>query len=165
MTAGDAFLERLDAVEARLAAAAEAGSKPEALTEADPSTGERWDRGQVWAHLSEFIPYWIHQAEPLIKGQSSDEPLRFGRTRSDPERIGAIERDRREPVPQLWATTRGDIALLRTFLAGLSPDQWLAVGLHRTRGVMSVAQLTEEFLVRHLEQHADQLEGLSPGPG
>jgi hypothetical protein len=165
MTAGDAFLERLDAVEARLAATAEAESQPGALTEADPSTGERWDRGQVWAHLSEFIPYWIEQTRPLINSQPSEEPLRFGRTRSDPERIGAIERDRREPVPQLWATTRGDIALLRTFLAGLSPDQWLAVGLHPTRGAMSVAQITEEFLVGHLEQHADQLSGLSLGPG
>ena len=165
MTVGDAFLERLDAVEARLAAAAEVEPRLGALTDADPSTGERWDRGQVWAHLSEFIPYWIDQAKPLIGAPPSGEALRFGRTRRDPERIGAIERDRREPVPQLWATTREDIALLRTFLAGLSPDQWLAVGLHPTRGAMSVAQITEEFLVGHLEQHADQLAALSLGPG
>jgi hypothetical protein len=164
MTAGEAFLERLDAVAARLAAAAEVEPRLEALTNADPSTGERWDRGQVWAHLSEFIPYWIEQARPLINQQPSSEPGRFGRTRSDPERIGAIERDRREPVPQLWATTREDIALLRTFLAGLSPDQWRAVGLHPTRGVMSVAQITEEFLVGHVEQHADQLESLGRDP-
>jgi hypothetical protein len=163
MTAGDAFLERLDTVAARLAAGAAAEPQPGALTDADPSTGERWDRGQVWAHVSEFIPYWIDQAKPLISAPVSDDPLRFGRTRNDPERIGAIERDRREPVAQLWATAREDIALLRTFLAGLSPDQWLAVGLHPTRGVMSMAQITEEFLVGHLEQHADQLEGLSPG--
>jgi hypothetical protein len=163
MTTRDVFLERLDAVESRLALAAEAESQPGALTEADPSTGERWDRGQVWAHLSEFIPYWIDQAKPLIRAHPSAEPLRFGRTRTDPERIGTIERDRREPVPQLWAATREDIARLRTFLAGLSPDQWLAVGLHPSRGAMSMSQITEEFLVGHLEQHADQLESLSRG--
>jgi hypothetical protein len=161
MTTRDAFLERLDAVAGRLAAVAASAPRPEALTEADPKSGERWDRGQVWAHLAEFIPYWIDQARPVIAGEPSSAPVRFGRTSSDPERIGAIERDRREPVAQLWAATCEDIALLRTFLADLSPDQWRAVGQHPTRGEMSVAQITEEFLVGHLEQHADQLESLS----
>ena len=165
MSPRDEFLERLDAVEARLGAAAATEPQPGALTDADPSSGERWDRGQVWAHLAEFIPYWIGQTRPVIEGQQSTEPVRFGRTQHDPERIGAIERDRREPVAELWATARDDIALLRTFLVRLLPDQWLAVGLHPTRGAMSVAQITEDFLVGHLEQHADQLEGLRRGPG
>jgi hypothetical protein len=165
MSRRDEFLERLDTVEARLAAAAAAEPQPGALTDADPRSGERWDRGQVWAHLSEFIPYWIGQTRPLIDGQPSGEPGRFGRTQHDPERIGAIERDRREPVAALWAATREDIAMLRTFLERLLPEQWLAVGQHPTRGAMSVAQITEDFLVGHLEQHADQLEALSRNPG
>jgi hypothetical protein len=165
MSQCDEFLERLDTVEARLAGAAAAEPQPGALTDADPSSGERWDRGQVWAHLSEFIPYWIGQTRPLIDGQPSGEAVRFGRTQHDPERIGAIERDRREPVAALWAATREDIALLRTLLERLLPEQWLAVGVHPTRGAMSVAQITEDFLVGHLEQHADQLEGLSRGSG
>ena len=135
--------------------------KPGALTDADPSSGERWDRGQVWAHLAEFIPYWIAQTRPVLRGQASGEPVPFGRTKSDPERIGAIERDRHEAVSTLWASTREDIGLLRTFLSGLAPEQWLDVGLHPTRGPMPVSEINEEFLVGHLEQHADQLEGLS----
>ena len=94
---------------------------------------------------------------------ASGEPVPFGRTKSDPERIGAIERDRHEAVSTLWASTREDIALLRTFLSGLLPEQWLDVGRHPTRGPMPVADITEEFLVGHLEQHADQLEGLLAG--
>jgi hypothetical protein len=164
MSTRDEFLARLDVVEARLAAAATEPS-PGALTDADPSSGERWDRGQVWAHVSEFIPYWIAQTRPVISGQRSGEPVRFGRTHNDPERVGAIERDRREPVMALWSATREDIALLRTFLGELSPDQWLAVGQHTTRGAMSVSQIIEEFLVGHLEQHADQLERLSAARG
>jgi hypothetical protein len=165
MSTRDEFLERLDVVDARLAAAAATEPAPGALTDADPSSGERWDRGQVWAHVSEFIPYWIEQARPVISGQRSGDPVRFGRTHNDPERIGAIERDRREPVTELWADTHAHIALLRTFLRELSPDQWLEVGQHSTRGAMSVSEITEEFLVGHLEQHADQLEGLSRAPG
>lgn len=165
MTTRDRFLERLAAVEGRLAAAASTAPRPEALSEADPKSGERWDRGQVWAHLAEFIPYWIDQAGPVIKGQPSGAPVRFGRTSSDPERIGAIERDRREPVAQLWAATRADIAILRVFIAELAPDQWLALGMHPTRGEMPVELITEEFLVGHLEQHADQLENLKRTAG
>jgi DinB superfamily len=165
MSTRDEFLERLDVVEARLAAAAASEPAPGALTDADPSSGERWDRGQVWAHLAEFTPYWIEQMRPVIDGQLSGEPVRFGRTHANPERIGAIERDRREPVTELWAATRENITLLRAFLRELSPDQWAAVGQHITRGAMSVPEIIEEFLVGHLEQHADQLERLSRAPG
>jgi hypothetical protein len=161
MSVRDEFLHRLDAVEARLAAVAGKEPQPGALTDADPSSGERWDRGQVWAHLAEFIPYWIEQTRPVLRGQASGEPIPFGRTKSDPERIGAIERDRHEAVSTLWASTREDIGLLRTFLSGLAPEQWLDVGLHPTRGPMPVSKINEEFLVGHLEEHADQLEGLS----
>lgn len=161
MSAGEEFLRRLDAVEARLGGLADKEPEPGALTDADAGTGERWDRGQVWAHLAEFIPYWIGQARPVLRGQASGDPVPFGRTKSDPERIDAIERDRHEAVRTLWASTREDIALLRTFLGGLAPEQWLDVGLHPTRGPMPVSDITEEFLVGHLEQHADQLEGLT----
>jgi hypothetical protein len=161
MSTRDEFLRRLDAVEARLAGLAGKEPHPGALTDADPTSGERWDRGQVWAHLAEFIPYWIKQTRPILEGNASGEPVPFGRTKSDPERIGAIERDRHEAVSTLWASTREDIALLRTFLGGLEPDQWLDIGRHPTRGLMPVSDIAEEYLVGHLEQHADQLEGLS----
>jgi hypothetical protein len=160
MTMRDECLARLDAVETRLGAAAAAEPHAGALTDADPASGERWDRGQVWAHLAEFIPYWIRQTRPVISGQPSGEPVPFGRTKSDPERIGAIERDRHEAVSSLWASTKEDIALLRTFLSALEPEQWLAVGLHPARGPMTVAEINDEFLVGHLEQHADQLASL-----
>ncbi|HEY6471012.1 MAG TPA: hypothetical protein VI434_14730 [Candidatus Dormibacteraeota bacterium] len=161
MSTGGDFLQRLDAAEARLATLAADEPQPDALTDADPSSGERWDRGQVWAHLAEFIPYWIGQTRPVLRGQASEEPVPFGRTKSDPERIGAIERDRHEAVSTLWASTHEDIGLLRTFLGDLSNEQWLDVGLHPTRGPMTVSEITEEFLVGHLEQHADQLDRLS----
>jgi len=161
MSTREDFLHRLDAVEARLGVLADHEPQPGALTDADPGTGERWDRGQVWAHLAEFIPYWIEQTRPVLQGSASGEPVPFGRTKSDPERIGAIERDRHEAVSTLWASTREDIGLLRAFLSGLAPEQWLDVGLHPTLGLMPVTKINEEFLVGHLEQHADQLEGLS----
>jgi hypothetical protein len=158
----DAYLARLDSVEARLSAASMNEPSPGEITEADPESGERWDRGQVWAHLSEFIPYWIQQARPVLRGQASRAPVPFGRTKSDPERIGAIERNRREAVFVLWADTSAGIAELRGFLTSMEPGQWDVLGLHPTRGAMTVDELVERYLVGHLEEHADQLEAMAP---
>jgi hypothetical protein len=162
MNTRDAYLARLDSVEARLAMAASTEPMPGLITAADPESGERWDRGQVWAHLSEFIPYWIQQAGPVLRGQASGAPVQFGRTKADPERIGAIERSRRESVDVLWADTSSDIAQLRSFLASMEPGQWDIRGLHPTRGAMTLDELVEQFLVGHLEEHATQLEEMAP---
>jgi hypothetical protein len=161
MSVTDDYLARLDAVEARLAAAAGAEPPPGSLTGADAETGEQWERGQVWAHLSEFIPYWIAQAGPVLEERGSDALVPFGRTKRDPERIGAIERNRHEPVSLLWNDTRRDIATLRAFLGTIGPDQWATSGAHPTLGPMTVDALVERFLVGHLEEHADQLEGMT----
>jgi hypothetical protein len=159
MSTADVYLARLDTVEARLDAAAAAEPPPGSLTGADADTGERWERGQVWAHLSEFIPYWITEARPLLQEQPTGL-VPFGRTKRDPERIGAIERNRHQPVSVLWGETRTDIAALRAFLAAIGPDQWALNGMHPTLGPMTVDELVERFLVGHLEEHADQLEGM-----
>ncbi|MGA8634869.1 MAG: hypothetical protein WB805_08445 [Candidatus Dormiibacterota bacterium] len=164
MSITDDYLARLDAVERRLAAAAAAEPPSGALTGADAETGEQWERGQVWAHLSEFIPYWIAEAGPVLRVQRSDALVPFGRTKRDPERIGAIERNRHEPVVLLWDDTRNDIAALRAFLTTIGPDQWETTGVHPTLGPMTVDALVERFLVGHLEEHADQLEGMTSAP-
>ena len=164
MSITDDYLARLDAVERRLAAAAAAEPPSGALTGADAETGEQWERGQVWAHLSEFIPYWIAEAGPVLRVQPSDAPVPFGRTKRDLERIGAIERNRHEPVVLLWDDTRNDIAALRAFLTTIGPDQWETTGVHPTLGPMTVDALVERFLVGHLEEHADQLEGMTSAP-
>ncbi|HEX6538261.1 MAG TPA: hypothetical protein VF155_03680 [Candidatus Dormibacteraeota bacterium] len=154
------LLERLDAVEARLAARSTAAYGSESLTDAEPGSGKRWHAGQVWAHVAEAVPYWIDQAQ-LVANTYVDEPVPFGRTKSDLGRIAAIARDRDQPVSVLWAVTHSDIEALRLVIASLDDVAWSARGLHPTRGVMSMEQIFDEFLVAHLEEHADQLETLS----
>ena len=156
-----AFLQRLDAVEARLRALAETpvGQTAGHLTAADAGTGEQWEWGQVWAHLAEFVPYWIAEARTVI-AESRGVPVPFGRTKADSGRIAAIERDRRAPVTVLWATLDAHIGQLRAFLASLSDSAWHARGAHQTLGTMSLVQIVDEFMVGHLEQHADQLDSL-----
>jgi hypothetical protein len=153
------FIARLDRVADRLHRHATTQFPGGALTAPDPPTGERWEVGQVWAHLAEFIPYWLGEAALVMRGNG--EPVPFGRTKTDPGRVAAIERDRRDDRVALWNRVQGDIVSLRAFLEGLTEASWSARGLHPTLGEMDLAAIIDEFLVGHLEQHADQLDGLA----
>ncbi len=158
----EAHISRLDAVEARLAALASTPIDAAALTDADPGSGERWDGGQVWAHLAEFVPYWLEQLRAVTTA-FRDEPVPFGRTKTDPARVAAIERDRSLAIAVLWSQTLSDMESLRRFLEVLPEAAWHARGLHPTLGVMDVGGILDEFLVGHLEEHADQLASLTAG--
>jgi hypothetical protein len=155
MSQAGGFVARVDAVTTRLEAQARAHAA--GLTSADPRTGERWDQGQVWAHLAEFIPYWIVEIGTIL---AADEPPGFGRTQSDPRRLGEIARRREEPPAVLMATVRQEAAGLRDLLIGFDQGAWERRGIHPTLGPMTVTQIVEDFLVGHLEQHADQLDSL-----
>jgi hypothetical protein len=155
------FLERLDAVEARLQGHIDRELPPGARTAPDPPTGERWEAGQVWAHLAEFIPYWLAEAGVLLDHRGDAEPVPFGRTKTDAGRVAAIERDRHGDRRRLGARTLGDIASLRSFLISLDERAWSARGVHPTLGVLDLPRFVDEFLVGHLEQHADQLDELA----
>lgn len=157
--AADDFLRRLDVVETRLQRHAGMETAPDALTAPDPPTGERWDAGQVWTHLAEFIPYWVREAGS-VAAHGDEDAVAFGRTKSDPARIAAIERDRDLDSRLLWNRVAGDIAGLRTFLTGLEVAAWEARGVHPSLGEMGLGRIVNEFLVGHLEQHAAQLDSL-----
>ncbi len=159
MLDGTDFVARLEAVEARLDALA-AAKTPASLTDPDPGGTERWEAGQVWAHMAEMVPYWHHQAELVIGGYDGD-PVPFGRTKEDPGRIGGIEMGRHEAVRQLRERVEAGVADLKRYLSRLTPAEWNAVGQHPTRGNMDVEAIVERFVVAHLEEHVDQLDGLA----
>jgi hypothetical protein len=155
MTPAGGFVTRLDAVVSRLDA--HAGHLHDGLTDADPHTCDRWDEGQVWAHLAEFIPYWIVEVGTIL---AADDPPGFGRTAADTHRLGEIERRRQEAPAALMLTVRQESVALRDLLVRLDPDAWERRGIHPTLGPMTVTQIVEDFLVGHLEQHAAQLDAL-----
>jgi hypothetical protein len=153
------FASRLASLASRLVAHASA-PVPSGLTDPDPETGERWDWGQVWAHITEFVPYWVRQARSLLAAPE-EGPVPFGRTRADPDRLAAIERDRRVPPAELWERLRGHLAELRVFLEHVPPEGWERRGLHPALGMMDLAEVVERFLVGHLEEHLLQLDRLA----
>ena len=164
MSGFDEALARLRAVQERLAEHAAAGPPP-GLTEPDPGGTERWEAGQVWAHLAEFPAYWLGQIQHILerRAEGDPEPIPFGRTKTDPGRIAAIERDRNEDPEALLAKVRDGISTTVSQLDALPADAWSARGLHPTRGEMTPAEILDRFIVDHLEEHADQLDQLRDG--
>jgi DinB superfamily len=154
----DRFLLRVQYTASRLER--HAGSEPAGgLTEPDEPSKEQWEWGQVWAHLAEFIPYWMGQAKLVLAGDGT-RPVPFGRVKTDEGRVGAIERDRAVPTAEIWSRMRSQMSDLWNFLDDLSAEDWAKPGVHPTLGEMDVEGLVERFIVGHLEEHAAQLDGL-----
>lgn len=154
----DALLARLADAEGRLAEHAGAPLPP-GLTDPDEGGEERWEAGQVWAHVAEFPGYWLAQAERVI-ALPTNEPVPFGRVKTDVSRIEAIERDRHTDPEALLARVRSSLAEVTDAARAFPAEAWMRRGAHPTRGEMTVRQIIERFIVEHLEEHADQLDTL-----
>jgi len=160
MDNAQALLDRLDAAEARIRQHAtreiEAG-----LTAPDTRTGERWDGGQLWAHIADILPYWGEQARILIESYEG-EPVPFGRGMDDPTRLEPIEQHRHDVVQQHWSRLEEGADLVRSLIADADERAWTKVkGLHRLRGPMGLEEILTSFMLNHLEEHADQLDALA----
>ena len=154
--------ERLARVERRLAEHA-ARPVPSALTDPDPGGTERWEAGQVWAHLAEFPGYWLEQVRHVLSADPASDPVVFGRTKTDTGRIAAIERDRNADPAALLERVRGTLAEVVDAARRIPDEDWRRTGQHSTIGPMSVERMVERFIVEHLEEHADQLDDLRKG--
>jgi threonine dehydratase len=154
-------LTRLSAVERRLAEHA-ARPLPPGLTDPDPGASERWEAGQVWAHLAEFPGFWLDQIRAILAARTdgAQGPIPFGRMKTDTSRTEPIERERRTAPAELLQRVTAKLDELSTTLTALPDDAWNASGLHPTLGEMGLATIVERFVLSHLEEHADQLDGL-----
>lgn len=157
----DHLLARLADAERRLAEHA-AAALPEGLSEPDPGAEERWEAGQIWAHLAEFPAYWLAQARRVI-AQPTQPPVPFGRVKTDAGRLAAIERDRHTDPGSLLERVRASLAEVTEAARSWDSETWRLRGMHPTLGEMTIERLVEHFIVDHLEEHADQLDALSRG--
>jgi hypothetical protein len=158
----DDLLERLDVAEARLRQ--HAAIAADGLTPADEKTGERWEPGQAWGHIAEFVPYWHGQIARVLE-PGAMRPVSFGRVANDPDRLAAIEAGRGDSPADQMGRVAGAVAAVRTYLGSLSEDDLAVRGTHPTLGEMDVRSIAERFVVRHLEEHAGQLDRLGTDAG
>ena len=159
----DSLLARMADAERRLAEHA-ARPVPSGLTDPDEQSSERWEAGQVWAHLAEFPAYWLGQIRRVI-AQPTHGAVPFGRVKTDAGRLAAIERERHTDPAALLERVRAALAEAGDAMRSWPPDTWRLVGAHPTLGEMTVERMVDRFIVSHLEEHADQLDTLATQAG
>ena len=111
------------------------------------------------AHLAEMVRYW-HGELNRVATSGRPEPVPFGRIATDADRLG----HRARPVaPAGRAVRRGSRRAVTTFVAHWSrwpPAERARLGLHPTRGEITVAAGADRFIAGHLDEHAVQLEAI-----
>lgn len=105
------------------------------------------------AHLEELMPYWAHQAEAIVAHPGKP----FGRTHDDPDRIAAVDQHGHDRLDEIAPRIRASLEECVRVLEGLPPDAPDVAGVHPRRGSMTVAEMVDAFLVRHVEEHAAQV--------
>lgn len=121
-------------------------------TEAEAS----WGPPELLAHLDEMLPFWLGEAERILDGPAG-APVPFGRIADDPIRIGVIGRDRTIPLRELLARLASHGTRVAGRMRELSDVEAARIGLHQTRGEVTVETLFERFVTGHLEDHVVQL--------
>ena len=115
-----------------------------------------WGPPEVLAHVAEMLSYWKGELGRVV-AEGGAGPVAFGRIASDPTRLARIGELRRRPIGELVDEVGDRVPEVASFVERLSPDEANRVGLHPTRGEITVRDSIERFVANHLEEHAAQL--------
>jgi DinB family protein len=115
-----------------------------------------WGPREVLGHVDEMLPYWIDQLEHVLAGDPST-PVRFGRIATDQSRLDRIDADRHKPAGEQLDDIRAGLDRASAFIGRLTEADLARVGVHPSRGEISVGDSLEAFLFGHLEGHVAQL--------
>lgn len=164
-TSADELLNRLDA--AALAfdglGPAVAARSPWPLAERFGTEPEAdWGPLEVLAHVEEMLSFWLGEVERVLAG--SPDPVPFGRVPSDTVRLGIIERDRTLPIGELYARVATGIDRYRRRLPTLTPADLERRGLHPRDGELTVREMLDRYVVRHVAEHVGQMRAILAAP-
>lgn len=116
----------------------------------EPPNGE-WTVMKNLVHVVEFLPYWTDQLHRVIA--EPGEP--FGRTHEDPERIASVEGHAQDALRPVLASMDAAATQACQQISRIPDSEWETTGVHR-RGVMSLHEITDFFLLTHLAEHTAQ---------
>jgi len=121
-----------------------------------------WGPPEVLAHVEEMLHYWTEQIAIILAGDGT-APVPFGRVATDPDRLARIGGDRKMGMRQLLDRVADGIAIASARATTLTATEAGRLGVHPTRGELTVAASVERFLVTHLEEHVVQLREILAG--
>jgi hypothetical protein len=151
---GHAQAERLERVAAELNALL---CQPEAAQRAHVRPAqEAWSAIEILGHMAEMIPYWLNHCDRLVA--ATDEPPVFGRNLDAPERLAGVERGASGDLAELVNLVDQEIEVAAHTIRQLSPVDRARQGIHSRYGAINVAQVIEQFIVAHAEEHLAQIQ-------
>jgi uncharacterized damage-inducible protein DinB len=118
----------------------------------EPGAGE-WAVMSTLAHVIEMLPYWAKQCQSIAASPGSA----FGRTHDDPGRLNAIAAHGQDSLSAASASLRASADEAIAILQSIPRETWSVKGEHVRRGAMSIEQVIDEFMVRHVEDHLVQV--------
>jgi hypothetical protein len=126
----------------------------------DPATGEAWHRGNVLGHVSEMLDYWAGQVQQTMEGAT-----KMGRDESGTaSRRQGIDQESVQSEVELRKAIDGKIGRVLVLMAAMTPDDLeRTVDFHNREGDRRarVGELLQNLVVRHLEEHIQQLSELA----
>jgi hypothetical protein len=118
-----------------------------------------WGPREVLAHVDEMLPYWTDQLERVV-AEAEAGPVPFGRIATDPSRLSRIDANRQRPSGDLLDEIDTGIRETADFIDGLRDGASDRIGLHPSRGELTVRESIDRFIVAHLEDHVAQLQSV-----
>ncbi|GCE49745.1 DinB family protein [Thermosporothrix hazakensis] len=129
------------------------GLEPEQLYR--PAAPGEWSIMENLAHINEFLPYWADEVSKLVAHPGQN----FGRTMKHEGRLRAIEEHGHDTLEQARAALPKNYAYVDGVLSKLTDSDLELTGHHVTYGERTLAWFIDEFLVRHVAAHVEQIKG------
>jgi uncharacterized damage-inducible protein DinB len=150
---GEGQARRLERVDAQLAILLR---QPEVRQRLRAAPGENeWSAMQTLGHMAEMIPYWLDHCQRLIAATA--EPPTFGRTLGAVERLAGVEVGARGDPEELLRVLHEQVQAAARAIREMTVRERSKKGVHVRRGEMTVAEVIEQFIVGHAEEHLAQV--------
>ena len=129
--------------------------RPDVAQRLRAAGSEEWSALQIVGHMTELIPYWMHDAQTLAANAGA--PPHFGRNLDAPERLEAVARAATSDPDELLRRRAADVQNAAVDIRAMSPEERAETGIHNRRGEMTVAEVIEQLVVHHAEDHVGQV--------
>jgi uncharacterized damage-inducible protein DinB len=128
-----------------------------------PGEGE-WSALQVLGHVAEFIPFWARKARGVAA--SDHDGIDFSRTVEEWELRRASAEDVGETGAETLLASIQDGAREAAAIFRRIPDErWQRRGRHWLDGLLTVEQLVDRLILRHLDDHVEQARRAAEAAG
>jgi uncharacterized damage-inducible protein DinB len=117
-------------------------------------TENAWTLMETLAHIAEMVPYWSDEIAKLVEQPGQQ----FGRTVENEVRLTAVREHGRDSLAHMRAALSGSYAHFDMVLSQLNDSDLQRTGQHFSRGEQTLEWFFEEFIVKHLREHVEQIQ-------